>query len=169
MLHLGDVVDNESQRLLKFEDTKQWLHIPQIMDLFGRYYMIYHCCMDLCHWKQMLHLGWLDGYRMVPTCHRSLQIYCINMQWLHHLCNLLKQKRCGMYVSWLQGGGKYYVIILAISTKYFGSANPLKCCNTRRHKSMSSWDKVPIQHNGENWESTFLLTYGIVVVPHEVP
>ena len=94
---------------------------------------------------------------------------CIIMQWRHYLGYLIKQKRCGMYVSWLQGGGKYYVIILAISTKYFGSANPLKCCNTRRHKSMSSWDKVPIQHNGENWESTFLLTYGIVVVPHEVP
>ena len=35
---------------------------PQIIDLFGRNYKIYHCCM------------------VVHACYMSLQIYCIIMQ-----------------------------------------------------------------------------------------
>ena len=30
------------------------------------------------------------------------------MQWHHYLGYLLKQKRCGIYVSQMQRGGKYY-------------------------------------------------------------
>ena len=57
IVHLEDVVDNESQRLYYFEDAKQWSCVPQIMDLFGRNYKIRHCCKDLYHRKQIFHLG----------------------------------------------------------------------------------------------------------------
>ena len=33
----------------------------------------------------MLHLGWIGGYKMVHACYRSLQIYCIIMQWHRYL------------------------------------------------------------------------------------
>ena len=40
VVDLGDVVNNKSQRLSKFEDAKQWLCIPPN---YGRNYKIYHC------------------------------------------------------------------------------------------------------------------------------
>ena len=59
----------------------------------------------------MLHPGWIGGYRMVHACYMSLQTYCIIMQWHPFLGYFLKQKRCGMYVSRMQGVGKYYNMV----------------------------------------------------------
>ena len=111
VVHLVDVVDNESQSCLNLKMPNDDYVFPKITDLFGRNYKIYHCCMDLFHWNQRLHLGWFGGYRMVNSFYRSVQIYCIILQWHHYLCYLLKQKGCGMYVSRMQGGCKYYNMV----------------------------------------------------------
>ena len=59
----------------------------------------------------MLHLGWIGDYKMVHVYYRSLQIYCIIMQWHQYLGYLLMQRSCGMYVSQMQGGGRYYNVV----------------------------------------------------------
>ena len=107
----GDLVDNESQRLSGFEDVKQWLCIlPNYRFIWEKLQYIHHC-MYLCQWKLMVHLGWIGNKRMMHTYYKSLQIYCIIIQWHYYLGYHIKQKICGICVSQMQGGGKYCNVI----------------------------------------------------------
>ena len=112
VVHLGDVVRKwnlKGCQTLKI--PKYGFAFSQFTELFGRNYKIYRCCMNLCHWKHMLHLGWIGRYRMVHTWYKSPQIYYIIMQWRHYLGYHLKQKRYRMYASRMQGGRKYYNVV----------------------------------------------------------
>ena len=62
------------------------------MDLFGRNYKIYHYCMDICHWKQMVHLGWIGGSRIV--------------QFLLHVTTNISYHHPRMSLSWLSPKAK---------------------------------------------------------------
>ena len=49
---------------------------------------------------------------LVHACYKSLQLYCVIMQWHHYLGYLQKQKMCArIYVGRMHDGGKCYNVV----------------------------------------------------------